>query len=311
MNDALLKQGMSLYLDSAQNILKSRGDRPDCPITTIPTLNHKVWGLKRGQVHIIAARASQGKSAFAMQLAWDCAVNNKKVLFLSLEMTVERLLERLFCNIYQINNLELQYGKFAKNPEYQSQWVEFTALVKSKPFILTDLVGKTWKELDTVLNGLDVKPDVIVVDHINHIKSIAGSNDKQIIDDYLENFHDFVKANKIIGILCAQINRVAQGENEGEPQEHNLKGTGKLEEIADVIFLLWWPYHANEKKPKNEYRINISKNRDGMTGKMSLNFIPQHYCFSDYVPPTDEEVKQKNKRWLKKPVAEEYYETVS
>lgn len=283
MIDEILKESMNSYLDSAKNILLNRSERPEIPITTIPMLNNKLWGLKKGQIHIVAARASQGKSGFAMQLAWDAAVNGKKVLFLSLEMTVERLLERLFCNIYKINNLEMQYGKFAKHPIYKEQWDNFCILVGSKNFIVSDMIGRNWQEVETLINDLYNKPDVIVIDHINHIKSVPGMNDKQAIDDYLEKFSEIIIRHNIAGILCAQINRVSQGENEGEPQEYNLKGTGKLEEIADVIMLLWWPHHAKEEKEKELYKINISKNRDGMTGKLNLRFEPQFYAFSDYI----------------------------
>ena len=60
-------------------------------ITTIPSLNFKIWGIKKREMTLVAARTSMGKSAFMNQLAWDLAVNNHKVLYLSLEMDVHAL----------------------------------------------------------------------------------------------------------------------------------------------------------------------------------------------------------------------------
>ena len=67
-------------------------------------INHKLFGLKRGRLHLIGARSSHGKSAMSLQIAYDLASQGKKVLFLSLEMTNAEMVERIFCNVYKINN---------------------------------------------------------------------------------------------------------------------------------------------------------------------------------------------------------------
>lgn len=298
------------YLETTEDTLRKRGGNPEIPINTIPSLNSKLWGLNKGWVYVIGARTSNGKSAFAAQLAWDCAVNRKRVLFLSLEMKVDRILERLFCYIYRINNYELQRGAFAKNVKYQQQWIEFKNLLNDRPIVLSDFIGKNWQDIERAIESLDEKPEVIVIDHIHHITTAKGLTDKQAIDDYLQNFSKMVIRYNMVGILNAQINRVSQNEREGEPEEHNLKGTGKLEEIADVTILLWWPAHRDDKKNKNMYKINIAKNRDGHTGRLELKFEPEYYSFSDFSSEEKEKLaevvqKKKNKEWLTKEIENE------
>ena len=71
------------YLDGIEKEILSRGDTPKFPITSLPEFNHKVWGMKCGMT-VVGARTSNGKSAFAGQLAWDFANQGMPVLFLSL-----------------------------------------------------------------------------------------------------------------------------------------------------------------------------------------------------------------------------------
>ncbi len=68
--------------------MESRGKKPEFSITSIPSLNEKIWGIKRREMTIVGARTSQGKSLFMNQLAWDLADQGHKVLYLSLEMDV-------------------------------------------------------------------------------------------------------------------------------------------------------------------------------------------------------------------------------
>ncbi len=284
------------YLTKTKALLESRGDKPELPVTSIPSLNSRIWGFKKGQVTIIGARTSNGKSAFASQIAWDFVKQGKKVMFLSIEMTIERVLERLFSLEKRIDNFELQTGKFKFNQKYKDQWKEFEEFVLNSQLVVSDQIGSTWKEIDTLINNLESKPDLLFIDHIHHIKT-GNSNDKQAIDEYLEHLREMTIRNKMSTILCAQINRVSQQENDGEPMIHHLKSTGKLEEIADIILLLWWPYHANKAKDKNEYKLNIAKNRDGMTGKLLLHFAPEFYQFKDGIEKQVYDKKTTNKGW--------------
>lgn len=246
----------------------------------MPDLDFKIWGIKRQKMTLIAARTSVGKSAFALQIAYDLALQGKRILFLSLEMTVEDMLERLFCYEYKIDNQELMRGNYSI---HKDKFKKFSDDIKRLKFVFSDCIGKSWGEVDEILNTLNPKPDAVFIDHINAIK-ISGNNAKSIIDDYIINIVRIAKHQNIAMVLCCQINRDNQKDDDKTPQLHELKGSGNLEESADIVIMLHWPFKYakdGEKLNKNKYVIIVGKNRNGPTGYVNVHFTPEHYSFTD------------------------------
>lgn len=240
-----------------------------------------LWGIQRGKVVIIAARPSVGKSAFAVQLGRDVALQGKKVMFLSIEMTVSDITERLFCNSQKVNNADLLRGKHEK---YEPFLGAFESELKSIKFVISDCIGHNWQDIDELLKSLVELPDVIIIDHINAIKS-NGKNTKEGIDDYLTNIVEITKHKNICTIICCQINRDNQKDNDKTPQLHELKGSGNLEEAADVVIMLHWPWRYNQDNMDifNKYQLIIGKNRNGMTGYLDIFYKPENYLFADII----------------------------
>lgn len=282
MNDVLTKnlRPLSDYLPTVKDILKSRGNRPEMPLTTMPGLDSKLWGIKRRKLTIIAARPSIGKSSFTLQIAYDLASQGKNVLFLSLEMTVEDMLERLFVHKYKIDNQELMRGRFTS---YVDKFESFSRHVETLSLCLVDGIGKNWQEVDETLKSFEVKPDVVFIDHINAIKS-TGKNAKADIDEYILNIYTIAKRDNVAMILCCQINRDNQKDDDKTPQLHELKGSGNLEEMADIVILLHWPFKykkETELMNRTKYHVIVAKNRNGPTGYVDICFKPEFYLFSD------------------------------
>lgn len=269
------------HFQETEEILSKRGERPELPITTIPSFDRKIWGLKRRELMLIAARTSIGKTSLALQLAWDMAVNKKKVIFFSLEMHVPALIERLFCNVEGIDNEDLLHGKFKE--KYQNEWAFFKNLLNSHYLVFNDSIGKTWEEINQLLGDLKDKPDVVFVDHVNHVRASQSQDDKKTIDDYIRKFREMAIRDNFAGVLCAQINRFAQSDNKDkEPELHHLKGSGRLEEESDAVLLLTWPWKYNEKEPENKFKFILAKNRNGRTGYVDVDYNAKYYKFSDW-----------------------------
>lgn len=284
---------VSEYLSRLQENMEARTTLADMPILSLPLLNNKLWGFQKRKFYIIAARPSIGKSAFALQLAYDLAMQNKRVLFLSLEMTVEDMLERLFCYEYKIDNQELQRGNF------KAHTLEFDAfcqkMINSK-LVFSDCIGRDWEEIEQILNHMTVKPEIIFIDHLNAIKS-SGFNPKAEIDMYILNLCTMAKKNNLAVVLCCQINRDNQKDDDKTPQLHELKGSGNLEEMADVVIMLHWPFKYKKdtdlKTRKSHYVVLIGKNRNGPTGFINLTFKPEHYTYKDATQsPADEDTQE-------------------
>ena len=276
-------------LDGVKTELESRGSEPDLPISSLPEFNSKIWGLKKG-LTILGGRTSQGKSSMALQWAFDLADRGKEVLFLSLEMTVENMIERLFCNLLKIDNFELLTGKLKTNVEYQDKWGTFTKLMNI-PLKLSCGLGKTLDDVNEITDLLEPKPKVIIIDYIQGIRKSV--NERADLDDYILRFRELCLLNNIAGVLVSQNSRKVFDEESKEPSLANLKGTGCLEEIADTVILLFYPYFYNKNLDKNMYKVILAKQRNGRTGEHLLNYHPEYYRFSELTLQQKEAMRQK------------------
>lgn len=294
---------VSEYLPELKSNLEARATVPEMPINSIPSLNDKLWGLRRRKFYIIAARPSIGKSAFSLQIAYDIACQGKNVLVLSLEMTVQDMLERLFCYEYKIDNQQLDRGNFKA---HAASFDTFCRKLNSTKLVLSDCIGREFEEIEQILDKITVKPDVIFVDHLNAIKT-SGFNTKMDIDQYIINLNTIAKKHNLVMVLCCQINRASQDDKDKTPHLHDLKGSGNLEEMADVVMLLHWPWKYKSNKTKNirksDFVVIIGKNRNGPTGYVELDVKPECYTYSDPYnrpPQADEKktIKEKDINWM-------------
>lgn len=257
--------------------LESRIDEPELGLSSLPYFNKQIWGIKKG-LTIIGGRTSQGKSSLALQIAYDLADQQKEVLFLSLEMTTGNLIERLFCNKMEVDNFDMLTGKMKLNMEYQQKWNTFTQLMNI-PLKLSCSLGKSFDDINGLIEILEPKPKVIIIDYIQAIRK--GFNERADMDDYIVRFRELCLMHDIAGILVSQNSRKVFDEETKEPTLANLKGTGVLEEAADTVILLFWPHFYDEKVDRNIYKIIIAKQRNGRTGDHFLHYIPEYYKFTD------------------------------
>lgn len=296
--------------------LQARRNTPDFSITSLPTLNQKIFGIPRKKLTIIGARPSHGKTSFMSQLAMDIAIGGAKVLILSYEESMEQLLERCFCNMHKVENRHLLRGRFV---EYTNQFLSFSERIKKVPLALTDCAGKSCKELSDMIERMpqNARPDVIFVDYIQAIKglgSLQQGAERTALDEYIKEFRKMCVHYNIAGVLMSQINRsteIGKTKDTG-PKTHQLKGTGFLEEHADLIILIHWLYKTTGKSSDyNLVWVDVAKNKSGETGKVLLDFEPKYYHYQDAKKPMmdeDDDKPIKTKRKVNNPVATEEQE---
>jgi replicative DNA helicase len=247
----------------------------------MPELNRKIWGIHRQKLLLIGARTSNGKSAFVVNLAHDLAVQGKRVIFLSLEMPREKVLERMFCLDCDVDNIELLTGQYNKDQIIKDKYEAFMQRASRWRLYISDCIGRDWAWLEkNIFLNMTEKPDAVFIDHIQEIR--GGQSQKTAIDEYISKMRECAIRNDFALVMCSQVNRISMSEKEGnrEPQLHHLKATGFLEEAADQVILLHWPYHYAKDDAtidREEYILNVAKNRDGMTGYIKMRYQPQ-YC---------------------------------
>lgn len=274
--DQKFKLVYNIAMDDLLPICKARGNDPDLPLATMPILSKKLWGLQKGRLTVIGARTSQGKSSFVGQVAYDLASQGKEVLFLSLEMSKEEMVERLFCNLMQVDNIDFR----ANFNKYEESFGAFTKKIYNIPLGFSDCIGRNWDEIDDMLTEMPIKPQVVILDYINAISGKKRTK-KESIDDYILHFREMAVKHSYAGVLCAQINRDSDKSSDKTPKMWQLKETGCLEECADVVMLLYWPGKEEEHQDSYVYEIHIAKNRMGRTGATKLKWYPQYCKFTD------------------------------
>lgn len=269
------------YLLGIHSDLQARGDAPEIPITFLPTLNAKIWGLKKKTLVVVGSRTSQGKTSFLTQLAFKLAERNIPVLYLSLEETPDTLIERIFCQEMEVDNFCLISGQFKKELSIQAKWKTFVEVVSKIPLLVTCGVGKNWNEVNQTISLISPKPKVVIVDYIQAI-ALRPRDSREMINEYIRQFRQGAVEGNYVGILASQINRGAESNANNKPAMWQLKDTGVLEEHSDLVLLLFWEYfYKNDEEKMNDFMIQVAKNKRGRTGEIFVKYYPEFYKFSE------------------------------
>lgn len=249
--------------------------------TGYPSIDSITGGMYRGNMIVVAAPTSMGKSAFALNVAYHLLMNNKKIVYVSLEMPVLDMAKRLLA---LDSNVPLdQYKK--KLQEYQQQNVNAS---------MSRLIEKNWRlSTKRSLGTVDIKAicrklkkemggvDLIIVDYLQNIKMSAGKeNTAKKVGLICKELFNLAGELDTPLMLLSQVSR----KRNGVPKLSDLRDSGEIEETADDI---WFPYRPDyEEGPKKEpekekAKLYISKNRNGRTGIVDMVWYPQIVYFRD------------------------------
>jgi len=244
--------------------IKSRTGKPEYP-TGLEVLDRGIWGLHKSQLTTIASRPAVGKTAMACNMALHLAKNNIKVAFLSLEMMKETLIERMFCCEHAVDSFQLLMGNV--DVDIQSKYSKYVASVGLLPLSIIDDYCFTENELYTLIDHLEFRPQVIILDHLQHIRGTSRQSQWETLTNYLRFLKEVAMRHRIAVVVLSQINR----EGDNKPSLATLKGTGAIEEMSDHVILL-------HRLPEQEatqicnFQAVVAKNRFGPAGKFDLWF---------------------------------------
>lgn len=256
------------------DVIGKRTGKPDIK-TGFRVIDDGIWGLHRGQLLTIAARPGQGKTSFACQMALQTAQTGYKTAFLSLEMTKEAILERMFCSEYDVPAWDLLTGKLSK--EIEAKLRKFLVDAQSLKLQIIDDYCFTENELFTLIEHLKFRPDVIFLDHIQHIRSSSKRSNYECLTEYFRYMKELAMRYDIAVVVLSQINR--QGEE--KPTLANLKGSGGIEEMSDYVFMMNPHDGLLVDDIGKNYSIMIAKNRFGAVRKYDMYFDAKKTRFSE------------------------------
>ncbi len=237
-------------------------------------------GLHEGQLIIIAARPAVGKSALALNLATNAAINsNASVAIFNLEMSAESLASRMISCLGHVEGYKLATGNL------QNDWDkvnEALAKLENTNIFIDDTPGITIGEIRSKCRRLansETGLDLVVIDYLQLISSAAnyGGNRQQEVSDISRALKLMSLELKVPVVALAQLSRSAEQRKENpRPILSDLRESGSIEQDADIVaFLYREDYYKKELETKDQIsdlEFIIAKHRNGATGTIPLRF---------------------------------------
>ena len=283
---------------TVEEMFKNRGATSGLS-TGFRDLDKLTSGLQPGTMFIIAARPSIGKTALAMNIAENVAIDqNKPVGVFSLEMTSEELIKRMLCSRGAVNLRALNDG-FPKARDHAAITTAASELIKAQMFI-DDTPGLAINQLRARARRLrsQYQIELLVIDYMQLMRapSRRAEQSRQVeVADISTGVKALAKELKIPVIVLSQLNRQPDLREEQRPRLADLRESGSLEQDADIVGLLMRPEVGKDEqeereKWKGQATLYIAKQRNGPTGDVKLTFRSEFTRFEDAARVSDEDL---------------------
>lgn len=278
-------------LENIEKMYQQRG-RISGLATGFNVFDQMTDGLHPGEMIIVAARPSMGKTALAMNVVEHVALNleePKAVGVFSLEMSTQQLVQRMLCSRARVNMKKIRSGMLAR-AEHGKLNDAAAALSESSIFI-DDTAGLTILELRAKARRMRDRHrvELIAIDYLQLCRSTSrrGQENRQIeIAEISAGIKGLAKELEIPIIVLAQLNRQPEQRGGGKPRMSDLRESGSLEQDADVVALLVRPeVYEEDEDAKSEMsgkaELIIAKQRNGPIGEIPLTFIKEYTRFEN------------------------------
>ena len=272
--------------------------------TGFTDLDKMTNGLHPGEMVVIAARPSLGKTSLAMNIAEHAAVDNKlPVGVFSLEMTAESLVLRTLCSRARVNLRSIRDGFLA-----EQDFVKLTTaagLLSRSPLFIDDTSGLSILQLRAKARRLQQQFGVklFVIDYLQLLHSTARrvDNRQQEIADISSGIKALAKELRVPIIVLSQLNRDFERDKSRKPNLADLRESGAIEQDADLVGLLYRadPEDPTKRRESDDDAVNldvvpinllVAKQRNGPTGDIHLIFQRSLTRFENAAKVGDEDV---------------------
>jgi len=239
-------------------------------------------GFQKGDLVIIAGRPSMGKTALALSVMRNAAIDYKvPVGMFSLEMANHQLAQRLLCAEGRVDSHLVRTGKLPKN-----QWKNLSLAVGSlaeAEIYLDDTPAITVLELRAKARRLKAEKNLglIIVDYLQLMQGPRNIESRQQeISNISRSLKALAKELDVPVIALSQLSRAVEQRSDHRPQLSDLRESGAIEQDADVVIFLYrsWVY-SREEEDKGRAQAIVAKQRNGPIGTVDLSFIDRFARF--------------------------------
>ena len=262
-------------------------------VTGVPTgfgqIDNLTSGLQNSDLIILAARPSMGKTALALNIARNAAVEaGVPVAVFSLEMSKEQLSLRLLCSEARIDSSRLRSGFFSM--EDWQRLTDAAGVLSAAPIFIDDSASLTAMEVRAKARRLKMDKNIglIVIDYLQLMQGRAGAERRDLeISEISRSLKALAKEINLPVIALSQLNRMLEQRNDRRPRLSDLRESGALEQDADVVAFIYRDevYNKEENNPnKGTAEIILAKQRNGPTGDIKLTFLNAYTRFENLAP---------------------------
>lgn len=213
-------------------------------------------GVERGEVVVLGARPSHGKSAVALQCIHTWTGNRRPCFIASEEMSSRLLGKRTIQYVSEVP--QEHWRQQAVAVESDLNWYA----ENHAPCIIAESCGTAESVVEQIEKAVaEHKVQAVVVDYLQLLRTSGKSKYEQVTNASMA-LKDVTKKHNLITLLLCQLSRQIESRPKYLPVMSDLKDSGQIEQDADVILFLVWPHRIDSKEPANEYKVYVAKNRN-------------------------------------------------
>ena len=248
-----------------------------------PDLDRLTAGFQPGDLIIVAARPSVGKTAFALNVAQNAGREGKTVALFSLEMPAQQLVQRMLCAEANIDAGRMRTG-FLTGDDWEKLTTAMAALDERRIYI-DDSAVITTSEIRAKCRRLKRERglDLVIVDYLQLIHPGARRRENRQVEvsEISRALKQIAKELEVPVIALSQLSRSVEQRQDKRPMLSDLRESGAIEQDADIVaFLYRDDYYNQDSDKKNIIEVIIAKQRNGPVGTVELVFLKQ---FSKFV----------------------------
>lgn len=264
--------------------------------TGLTKLDQMTGGFRKSNLIILGARPSQGKTALALNIAYNAAVgHNIPVAIFSLEMGAEELMQRMYSSAAMVEGLSLSTGWYDR-----SKWADLTRVkgcLSKAPIYIDDTSALSITEirmrsrrLSSELKKQGSDLGLIVIDYLQLIRGDDSRSEsrQQEVSAISRLLKDLARTLNVPVLALSQLSRKNEDKTRvgQRPQLSDLRESGSIEQDADVVALIHrdWYYDKTDTTKQNKATLILAKQRNGPVGDIPLTFLSSYAFFTNPAP---------------------------
>lgn len=256
--------------------------------TGLTGFDEMTGGLHNGELIILAARPSMGKTALAMNIGEHVSIEQRApVLFVSLEMSGIELADRMLCSLARVNGHRLRNGTISSDD--RDRLIKKANEISQAPLFVDDSPSRTVSEIAAAARRIKRREEALGLIVIDYLQLIEPDNSKDPRQEQVAKIARRLKGvsrELNVPLLClSQLNRQAEDSKDHRPKLSHLRESGAIEQDADVVMFVHREeyYHRGDDRAQyaGQAELIISKQRNGPIGDVELTWEADYTRFTD------------------------------